>query len=900
MTVTAVLPALPLQEAIWQHRQLSDPGAALYVSQRVLRVTPRLDFSTVEQAWTGLHRAHEALRSRLLETRGRLVQVVTDEPLDLLLEILDVEALTTARRRALLDDLRGRHTNRLAAGPTPAVGLGMLQGAAESTVVLTWKHELLDGTGITRLLTDLKNAQEGVAVSGTSLVEAMRLLLDARPIELKNDALGRPPPQLSSFMARAPTPGLVRRLPLDWASLVGHARARRNTPASFAVAAWLGALTEVTKRSAFVLTVEDTRPESARGVPGMFAGVGAAWWPQGVTSLQEARSLLLRHRSTSVGRRPVSVSELLRPAWDAGSVGIPDVLLTVHPGEASTPVTHRWVDVDAIERTEFALNVDLVGGDKAELVVHLDPARVDESTVADLLNRTVQNLTVDDMRLAGPPPQRVAPEQCSPIDDGRTAVAVAACRRIIVGRRVGPDTDLVATGIDSFTMMRLAAELTEAGLPVPVNVIFAERTPRRVANAARQAGRASNEANTSPIERALLARTTRHHLGRAPMHEQSVIVVRRTLDPHYLLEALRHVGSQCEIPCLRWVDDSLQDDGGGAIVFESELAARDEDVPLRARAILADDLERGFERGDVLFRTWLVQGPRNAALAMAWHNAVLDGWSHATLIRFLRDSYEAVRIGRVLPPTPGAHIAAFRSWCAQQADSSRWWRDALESAVWAGRPTQRLGCERDVSIPRVICDTADLAALVGPATTPIVSAITLAAHALADATGADSRSPVGVRIGLRPAEVVGSLRMIGQATLEAPILFSPANGPRDAVATSSRIADAREHGHVGEISIRLATSCPDDQDLFDLLVVPETELADDEWAIRAGDVHGWPEVTTWRREVSPSRHTVYVHLDEGVILFRISTVMPSAEAMADQVQHAASRILESWARHPVR
>jgi hypothetical protein len=384
------------------------------------------------------------------------------------------------------------------------------------------------------------------------------------------------------------------------------------------------------------------------------------------------------------------------------------------------------------------------------------------------------------------------------------------------------------------------------------------------------------------------------------MHEQSVIVVQATLNPDVLIRGLRHVASTCGVLSTRWLGDSLRDEGEGAIAFESAGVDHDREVMVRARAILRQDLDRGFAPGELLFRTWAIQGPSTSAMAMAWHNAVLDGWSHATLVRLLREAYSALSMGRQPPPAPGAHIAEFRSWCAKQADSSTWWRDALGSAAWPEQSTERVGYERSVSQTRTICAVADLERAVGTDATPVVAAITLAAHALLDAAAADGRSPIGVRMSLRPAELVGSLRMIGQATLEAPLLFQPSNGADDAMAASAQIAAARAHGHIGEIGIRRAAGCPDARDLFQLLVVPETELADDEWAVRVGEVHGWPEVATWRREVSPSRHTVYVHLDYGVVSFRVSSVWPDASALADKVQLAAERVLRSWLSQPTR
>src|SRR5207302_373402 len=104
----------------------------LYISQRTMRSPTRLEPERLERGWQELLRAHDALRSRLLEVKGRVVQVVIDGPTNDTCEILDTAALSAPRRSAVLADLRERHAERLMAAESAPVAVGIVNTGDDS------------------------------------------------------------------------------------------------------------------------------------------------------------------------------------------------------------------------------------------------------------------------------------------------------------------------------------------------------------------------------------------------------------------------------------------------------------------------------------------------------------------------------------------------------------------------------------------------------------------------------------------------------------------------------------------------------------------------------------------------------------------------------------------------
>jgi aryl carrier-like protein len=892
MSVAALLPALPLQTVIGNLRQVTG-GSPLYISQRCFRVTPALDPEVLAASWRAIHARHEALRSRLIHAEGRWIQAIFAQPYAELYESLDATMMPESHRARVRRDLVQRHAARLVGEHAPPAILGGITSDQATDVVLSWRHEFLDGTGVAVVLDDLKAWCEGLERGEpTRLVTVIRDILAMKRIELGIDVLGPPPEDLATFpSALAPvtsSSGIPQsvtssaRRNLDAEQVRASARASGSTPAVLLTAAWIAAIVDATGSAGFVVVAQDCRPLAHRQVAGMFTGVAAAWRPPAVSSVAELAARLQAHRSMVAGRQPVSLSNLLRPAWEAGAIGMPDVLLTVHRAPGNLTPLHNWEPVDAVERTDFALNVDVLLGDDTHVVAHRDAARLTDTGLNDILDNFVHRIE-HSLTGFGKRARVTVPRELHR-DQARISVVLATCRRVLGEGRVRADTDLFALGVDSLTMMRLAAALGEAGLSATVSSLFRARTPTDIADAAVAMAGVQGSASTSAIERSLLQRTERHHLGRNPMHEQSILLIDERLDVGILHKAIRHVAAELEVITDRWsVESSWSLCNGHAVPFDHQDVVDDAHVESAARMLLASDLDRGFVPGDQLMRCWLVRGSRTSAFVASWHNAILDGWSHGTLIRLVQDTYRAIERGMALPPRPGAPIAAFRAFAESGAEHSEWWAGYLRGVDTPTRKLCRDHPERRLSAHHRLCATAELAAKKPRGVTVAVAALTVVAHGLVPMTGEFLNRPVGMRIGLRPPELPGSLRMVGQATLEAPLRISPAEGLADAVALNHALNAARDHGRIGECGIRAATSWPEDADLYDVLVVPETELHDDEWAARGGSSDSWPELLEWRREVSPSTITAYVHIDSATIDIRVSSTHGEPDAIAAEV-----------------
>jgi hypothetical protein len=892
MTVTGLLPALPLQSAIASLREEDMTGSPMYISQRLLRVTPPVDPDRLAAGWEAIHACHDAMRSQLIKSDQQWIQAIYDTPRSPIYEHLDVAALAEAHRARVLADLTYRHGARVQGDHTATAALGAMANGTETLILLSWRHELFDGTGIATIIRDLQVACEGGAVTpGPSLASVLRQMLAQKPIELGSDLLGDPPAELATFDGAPSRVTAAVHRALDTALLTAAARLIGTTPAVLATAAWITALADTTGSAGFVVTAEDCRPLAHLDIPGMFTGVGAAWPPPGAGSVAEVARFLQAHRRSVAGRRPVALSDLLRPAWTAASTGMPDVLLTVHPPMAGPRRDHRWHQLNAVERTEFALSTDILLGHDGGVVAHRDASRVSESAVDAILDAFANRIHM----IRDPVPFRHARRPATRTvrgDATRTSMVLAVCRTALADPAIQPDTDLLAAGADSLAMMRLAVALGDAGVPVSVTSLFYARTPQGIAETAAAPSTTFQPCATSPLEQSLLQRTERHRLGLSPMHEQSVIVVGERLDPQVLEASLRHVAIEVEAVRTRWAADrAWAFTEGNAVPFETCDVVDDKSIQVASHRILAADLDRGFRPGDQLFRAWLVRGPSQSAFVASWHNAILDGWSHGTLIRLLQDTYRAVMRKQQPPSRPGAPISSFRAWCGDRADSTAWWSSYLAGTEAPVPKPAGAPHERCVSNLRLLATTARLTQLSPEGASLVVTAITAISHALIEVLGAPPQCPIGVRIGLRPPELRGSLRMIGLATLEAPIRMNPLAGLRDAAAVTQALGQARDHGHIGECGIKDALSWPADSDLYEILVVPETELYEDEWAVRGGSTHAWPEISAWRREVSPSIVTAYVHVNGAAVEFRISSPHNTVDTLASEVAKAVQQIL---------
>ena len=884
MSVQAVLPVLPLQKAIAEIRSASAYESGLYISQRTLRASG-MDPAAVSAAWHHMHMRHEALRASLVTASGRLVQVVRSTPTEIVYEHLDARGASAARGAVLLYDLRARHLARLENGG-PAAALGLVSMPDSCTVVLSWRHELLDGTAVSVLLAEL---QTGLEVPDASIAAVLRALRGQSPIELGTQHLGRPPERLNAFDDDVSGAVVASERSLPYEAVERTARSLGVTVPTVATAACASALADLTGGGGFVLTAEDCRPDGFQGAVGMFTGTAATWRPSTASTFPEFAQRVQQQRASVAGRSPVPLTELVREAWSHGAGGFPDVLVTVHPRRTGVVLPSRWEPFDNLERTEFAISVDVVLDGESRLVVHRDASRVSSDEAAQLVRLIEANLAQHGSSTATRRPDRQLKTRSA--HDSTVDLVLGVCRHVLARPDLSADDDLVAAGVDSLAMMRIAVALRDAGLAVSVSTLFSRRSVRGFAPSVRVAADAGeSSSSTSAIERSLLRRSSRLHFGPAPMHEQSVIVVDQRLDAALFQLAVQYVAN--EVDGLRAIWSASSPD---TLEFGLNVAVTpvdtSEDAMVAARAILSADLQRGFSPGDHLCRIWLVSDGKRTAIVMAWHNATLDGWSHATLLRFIQNAYQSAEAGRTMPANPGASISEFRSWCERGVDEREWWHDYLRGAVPVPVPSVVPMDERLSSDQVRVCSIAELAAWIDGRTSMALGAVTLIAHAAGLAFDLDQRSPVGVRLGLRPPSIRGVMRMIGQATVEAPIMIDPSAGAADCVAVSAAIAEARDRGSLGEIGIREAIGWSDEFDLYHVLIVPELELEADEWALRVGDSAAWPEVSTWRREVSPSRLTTYLHLNEDDLQVRVSASAGGSIELADKVADAAKRLL---------
>ncbi|MEV0561444.1 condensation domain-containing protein [Dactylosporangium sp. NPDC050588] len=889
MTIEAVLPALPLQVAIARLRT-ADPRSRRYVDSRTYRVTPALEPHGVAAAWSTLHRRWQALRSRLVEHNGSWLLVVDDEPKVTNFEGLNVSGVDDRQQQRILRDLDSRLADQVLAGAPAA--LGLLNADRHTVLTLTWLHELLDGPAVTTLLNELRQLCEGDEVRSSApvpLVDVTRELQTLVPIELPQ-SLGSPPRDLCGFPGRRSDAIATTTHSLDGAALVRIAADAGSTAAVVAIAACVSALAAAVPAGGFLLTAEDLRPPRRHGVPGMFSGVAATWHPGGALTFRELVRVIHLGRGAVAGRRPVSLTDLLRPLRAAGVAGMPDVLLTVHrPIPPDTAERHRWQILSAFEATEFAVSLDLVLDEDASLHIHADPARVPD-VGPPLTDHIMQALAAPTRTFVQPGVDlgAAAPRAVGGAGDGETRTVVAVCARALAMPDLESDTDLTGLDVGSLDLMRLAVALSEAGLPVSVSDIFQRRTPRGLA--ARLAGPATSDAMTvtatSALERSLLQRTEKHRLGRQPMHEQSIIVVATYLDVARFARAVAHVGRTTGVVNTRWAASpewTLAADPVGPPIHAVDVPSVS-DLDPAARKILASDLARGFGPGDLLYRCWLVRAPAATAIVASWHNAILDGWSTATLMRSIQDAYMADDAGLLPPPAFGASIDEFRRWSASRAGDS--------AAVWAhylaGTSTFRFNqlgpvLDRRRSAPKPAGRLEQFTKHVDPRTTLNSSVLALAGRAFQEVLDLPEHEPIGVRVGLRPATIPGSLRMAGQATLEAPLRFDFTTDQDAAASIQTAINMARENGHIGEAGIREAVRCPPDEELFRLLLVTESDLPEDEWMMRTSSVRAWRELSMWRREVSPSVVTAYVHTGGERLVIEVSTTQDDPDRIGAAV-----------------
>lgn len=894
MKVSAILPALPLQATIAELRAASS-SSKLYISQRSVETSEEIDPELLSEAWNHIVRVHEALRSEVVEGDGQWVVAVFDSPKSSTLEQLMTGRLDKSQTMQVQNELEQRHLSSLQMQDAPAILLGHLHQPGRSVLVLTWRHELLDGVAISTVLRDLESMITGSTLvdSESRLVHATRALRALPEISDGGLASVSPALNLTIFDTEVSELRLDSALAIPKGVLADAARSLGVTQSAAATAAFVGGLTDLLGSPAVVATAEDFRPSGHRGIPGAFTGVDISWHPQRTVTQAVLAKELHQHRARLLGRRPRGLIDSLRPLWDAGARGVPDCLLTVH-GNESGPGGNEWRFIDAIERTEFALSIDVMI-ETGQVMIHRDPARVPPDFAEALADRATMRLYDDGIVALLRDADTATRTTVSSSASGKIEQVVSSAQRVLADPGITPDTDLLTESrMDSLDAMRLAVSLTDGGLATSVRTILTHRCPRHIAAASANEPQVAEGSlvSASALEESLLDRTDRHYCGQSPMHEQSLMMFGIQIDPGILSQAIRKVADEIEALSSVW---SPVGDGGIVASRVNDLIVcdvSDDEILDSATTVLREDLERGFTPGDCLFRSFLFVGETLSGLATSWHNAVLDGWSGAALVLKLQAAYQQLKSSEgAVVRVRSSPVSSYRSWALSNPGDPEWWDTQLADAA-LGQPT----AEKGRHVERMRSQKRQLPQLKNGLDTKATRSTTLVTafgHTLQRVTEADSRRPIGVRMNMRPAELKDSTGMIGMITFEVPVIMRPIIGLADADNVSTALNGARIHGHMGERGVRSSCAWPDSHDLFDLLVVPELENPHDELIARGAGLSVWPLLHEWRREVSPSLITAYLFDESDFPAFRLSAVgftAPEIEELADRFEAEFEKI----------
>ncbi|SDX84781.1 non-ribosomal peptide synthetase [Lysobacter enzymogenes] len=378
---------------------------------------------------------------------------------------------------------------------------------------------------------------------------------------------------------------------------------------------------------------------------------------------------------------------------------------------------------------------------------------------------------------------------------------------------IGVDDNFFRLGGDSILSLRIVARMRELGYALQVRDLFAHPSVRELARHLRAGGAAATNTTEAPAPRALLSAADRAALPAEvedawPLSAlQSGMIFHSTLHPRspvyhdifsyhlhgradvaMLAEAVREVVAQR--PQLRSRFDLGGFDEPLQLVFaqaEPEIETQDldglddaaQDAALRAWT--EQEKRRPF---DVEARTPLRfhlqrRGPQRLVLSLAFHHAILDGWSVALVVEQIRRAYAARLQARAPAPQPerlrySAFIAAERAALADP-EQARYWREQLATlpplAAAASAPGESRSLAREVA-PAL---AADLQALAERAGVPLRSAL-LAAHLRAlDAVptlAGGAGAATGVVVNGRP-ELAGAEDAVGLFLNTLPLAPPP-------------------------------------------------------------------------------------------------------------------------------
>jgi aryl carrier-like protein len=912
-----LIPATSTQSAIC--RAATDESG-IYVQQVVLRVTGHVDHGRLAAAWQLMTVAQPALRSIAYWRDGGWVQAISASS-HTTHRKHDLQGLPESQRLVVVRELIGRARAGidLQAGPSATLDVIMLSGNL-SLWAFSYHHAIIDGSSVRILLHELAERYAGSAsrtelagASTATMAEISERLRSLPEDEVRHAYLA----EAASYPEVMPTwPGrstgtaatlLTTECTIPAGAATRAARALGVSVPSLIQAAVLGILAHARgdAHAAIALTVDMRLLEpDALGLAGMFgcvlpvaASFDAADTVGGIAKRLHQSRIPLRARPR------VGLPELL--ALLAGhTTGAPDVLLTFQPtGDLPAPPAGLvWERDETREATEFALNIDVfVGDSKILLRLQRDTTRVTAPDLARLTDSLTAFLadparTFADVAEPGWLTRIRAQPKVSPGQEEILPVILDAITAV-TNEAFSEDDDLLARGLSSLTLMLVAVELTERGLPYTVAELLECRTPRRLAGVVRAprevartgSGGVSPEISTfTKLEQSVLARTNAIGWGDQPVREQSRIGYLALLDRAALEAALSDLleaypslrrgfgtaGTRRPIP--RLVDLGETNDPAG--VATSWLH----------RQISNPQCANGLP----LFTAAAAIGREETHLALDFHTALLDGWSFGTLIRDWQRAYDARRTGRKFRPS-GKDVSVYARWAAgldRRAARAHWASALAESSFPRIAPAS--SHRRAATIGLALPGAREFATRSG--LTEQVSAIALAAAALAAATGQAPGECTAVRTSVRPVHLPDQLRVVGHVMAEIPVPLVQAGAqPASNYARSfaNFLTHAREHAHGGDLLLRDAVSIGADRSLWRNLVVFEEYLLTDEWAARTAVAPHWRETETWRRDISPSVRTLYIlPRSEGYGLTLTSVADEDPEQVLADVVDEAERI----------
>ncbi|TDQ50729.1 non-ribosomal peptide synthetase [Actinorugispora endophytica] len=416
------LPVSPLQEGFFFHALFDTASADVYTVQEILDLGEGVDPAALRRALDTLLERHPLLRAgfRRLDD-GRVVQrVAADAPLPWREADLSAgtAALADERFEELLAEDRAERFDP-ARPPLLRALLALLPGGRRR-LLLTLHHIVADGWSVAVLLRELRALCAGRPLAPAGDPRPYLEWLAGRDREAAREAWraaleGGEPTLLAPAATAPPRPGtIVLRLPAELtADLAARARERGLTLGSVLYGAWgllLGALTGRTDvlfggtssgRAADVEDVEDVVGLLINTLPVRLRALPRDTLADVLARVQREQAALLDHQH-------IGLAEAQRLAGDRTRAGdLFDTLVVVenHPGAADGGTGPDITGVRVVDAVHYPLAIVAVPGERLELRVKHDAARVDEAaarTVADRLTRLLRAVAEDpDQPVAG-------------------------------------------------------------------------------------------------------------------------------------------------------------------------------------------------------------------------------------------------------------------------------------------------------------------------------------------------------------------------------------------------------------------------------------------------------------------------------------------------------------------